>query len=45
MTADFTDALRQQIRAAACHLLNKPLRHGKLRSLMGHLLSEKKARS
>ncbi len=37
-TADFSDEVRQQSRAQGCHLLNKPLRHGKLRSLLAHLL-------
>jgi CheY-like chemotaxis protein len=38
ITADYTDEIRDRVQAAGCHLLNKPLRHGKLRSLMAHLL-------
>lgn len=38
LTADHSDALRAQAEGMGCHLLNKPARKGKLRSLMAHLL-------
>ena len=42
ITADDTDEIRDRVEQAGCHLLNKPLRHGKLRSLLAHLLRERK---
>ncbi|MGE5515225.1 MAG: NahK/ErcS family hybrid sensor histidine kinase/response regulator [Bacteroidota bacterium] len=39
ITADYSDELQAQAEAADCHVLNKPVRRGKLRSLVAHLLS------
>lgn len=38
LTADHSDQLRTQVEKSGCHLLTKPARKGKLRSLMAHLL-------
>jgi CheY-like chemotaxis protein len=38
ITADYSDALQAEAQAADCHVLNKPVRRGKLRSLAAHLL-------
>lgn len=39
VTADYSDQLQAAAQAAECHVLNKPVRRGKLRSLVAHLLS------
>lgn len=38
ITADYSADLQERVREAGCHILNKPVRRGKLRSLMAHLL-------
>jgi two-component system, sensor histidine kinase len=41
ITADYSDGLQAAVQQAGCHLLNKPVRKGKLRSLLAHLLRER----
>lgn len=41
LTADHTPPVAQAVRAAGYHILNKPVRPGRLRSLMAHLLSQR----
>jgi len=43
ITADYSDQLQACAQAAECHVLNKPVRRGKLRSLVAHLLSSRSA--
>jgi CheY-like chemotaxis protein len=38
-TADRTDAVRDAVREAGLHLLNKPLKPARLRSLLAHLVA------
>ena len=38
MTADRSDGLEAKVRDASCHLLHKPVRNARLRSLLAHLL-------
>ena len=40
VTADHTAEVQAAVKAAGCHLLNKPLKAGRLRSLMTHLLAK-----
>ncbi|WP_207461468.1 NahK/ErcS family hybrid sensor histidine kinase/response regulator [Azospirillum sp. SYSU D00513] len=40
VTADHTAEVQAAVKAAGCHLLNKPLKAGRLRSLMAHLLAK-----
>ncbi|MTJ82926.1 MAG: response regulator [Telmatospirillum sp.] len=39
ITADYSEELQARARAAGCHVLNKPVRLARLRSLVAHLLS------
>lgn len=39
ITADYSEELQAAAEAEDCHVLNKPVRRGKLRSLVAHLLS------